>query len=77
VLYESPYRVQKLLAELVEIMPDRLVVLARELTKRFEEFLRGTPAELAKLFETRSPRGEFVVLIHGAEGLAEGESNVA
>src|SRR3954466_71023 len=39
VLYESPYRIEKLLAELAEIMPDRQVVLARELTKKFEEFL--------------------------------------
>src|SRR5436190_1559016 len=46
VLYESPYRVEKLLAELQEIWPERPVVLARELTKKFEEFLRGTPAEL-------------------------------
>lgn len=72
VLYESPYRVQKLLGELAEIMPERRVVLARELTKRFEEFLRGTSAELMKLYESRSPKGEFVVLIHGAEGVVQG-----
>ena len=46
VLYESPYRVEKLLGELKDIMPERRIVLARELTKKFEEFLRGTPAEL-------------------------------
>src|SRR5947207_7097854 len=46
VLYESPYRIGKLLGELQEIFPDRQVVLARELTKKFEEFLRGTPGEL-------------------------------
>src|SRR5712671_4659196 len=46
VLYESPYRIEKLLAELNEVFPDRQVVLARELTKKFEEFLRGTPAAL-------------------------------
>ena len=43
-LYESPYRVEKLLAELRELYPSHRVVLARELTKKFEEFLRGTPA---------------------------------
>src|SRR5687768_5894569 len=42
VLYESPYRIQKLLTELAEIFPDRRIVLARELTKKFEEFLGGT-----------------------------------
>lgn len=65
--YESPFRIQKLLAELSEIMPGRRVVLARELTKKFEEFLRGTPAELAAHFNNRQPRGEFVVLVSDPE----------
>src|SRR5208283_635950 len=43
VLYESPYRIERLLGELQEVMPEREVVLARELTKKFEEFLRGQP----------------------------------
>lgn len=63
VLYESPYRVEKLLGELNEVFPERQVVLARELTKKFEEFLRGTPAELLSLAHNRSLKGEFVVLI--------------
>ena len=63
VLYESPYRVEKLLGELNEVFPNRLVVLARELTKKFEEFLRGTPAELLEMARNRSLKGEFVVLI--------------
>ncbi|MGH7990754.1 MAG: 16S rRNA (cytidine(1402)-2'-O)-methyltransferase, partial [Limisphaerales bacterium] len=46
ILYESPYRIEKLLGELNEIFSERDVVLARELTKKFEEFLRGKPAEL-------------------------------
>src|SRR6185436_1204666 len=46
VLYESPYRIEKLLGELSELLPERTVVLAREVTKKFEEFLRGKPAEL-------------------------------
>jgi 16S rRNA (cytidine1402-2'-O)-methyltransferase len=66
VLYESPYRVEKLLAELAEVFPERQVVLARELTKKFEEFLRGTPAELLAATKTRSLKGEFVVFISGA-----------
>src|SRR5688572_32334305 len=66
VLYESPYRVEKLLAELAEVFPERQVVLARELTKKFEEFLRGTPSELLTTTKTRSLKGEFVVLISGA-----------
>jgi 16S rRNA (cytidine1402-2'-O)-methyltransferase len=63
VLYESPYRIGKLLGELSEILPERRVVLARELSKKFEEFLRGTPAELLALTSKRALKGEFVVLI--------------
>jgi 16S rRNA (cytidine1402-2'-O)-methyltransferase len=67
VLYESPYRVEKLLQELVDIFPDRRTVLARELTKKFEEFLRGTPAELLAIAQKRSLKGEFVVLVAAKE----------
>ena len=66
VLYESPYRIGKLLGELNEVFPEREIVLARELTKKFEEFLRGKPAELIELTEKRSLKGEFVVLIGSA-----------
>jgi 16S rRNA (cytidine1402-2'-O)-methyltransferase len=66
VLYESPYRVEKLLGELNEVFPDRQVVVARELTKKFEEFLRGTPAELLEMTHKRSLKGEFVVMIQSA-----------
>ena len=63
VFYESPYRVEKLLGELNEVFPERTVVLARELTKKFEEFLRGQPAELLATARQRSLKGEFVVLV--------------
>jgi 16S rRNA (cytidine1402-2'-O)-methyltransferase len=66
-LYESPYRVAKLLGELQEVFPDRQVVLARELTKKFEEYLRGTPTELLALIQKRSLKGEFVVLVAGKD----------
>jgi 16S rRNA (cytidine1402-2'-O)-methyltransferase len=67
VLYESPYRIEKLLAELNEVFDERQVVLARELTKRFEEFIRGRAAELLAVAKQRSLKGEFVVLVRGAE----------
>ena len=63
VFYESPYRLEKLLGELNEIFPGREVVLARELTKKFEEFLRGKPADLLEIARKRSLKGEFVVLV--------------
>ena len=65
VLYESPYRVEKLMGELKEVYPGRTVVLARELTKKFEEFLKGTPEELEELVWKRRLKGEFVVLVTG------------
>ncbi len=68
VLYESPYRVEKLLGELNEVFADRQVVLARELTKRFEEHLRGTPAELLGVLKQRSLKGEVVVMVAGEPG---------
>jgi len=63
VFYESPYRIAKLLGELGEVFPDRQVVLARELTKKFEEFLRGKPVELLEMAKHRALKGEFVVLV--------------
>jgi 16S rRNA (cytidine1402-2'-O)-methyltransferase len=63
VFYESPYRIVKLLGELNEIFPQREVVLARELTKKFEEFLRGKPGQLVEIAAKRSLKGEFVVLV--------------
>lgn len=66
VFYESPYRIEKLLVELNDIYPGRQVVLARELTKKFEQFLRGTPAELLEVLQQRALKGEFVVMVAGA-----------
>lgn len=63
VFYESPFRIEKLVHELAEIVPDRPVVLAREVTKRFEEWLRGSPADLAAQLRARPRKGEFVVLV--------------
>jgi 16S rRNA (cytidine1402-2'-O)-methyltransferase len=63
VFYESPYRVEKLLGELNEVFSERDVVLARELTKKFEEYVRGKPAALLEITRQRSLKGEFVVMV--------------
>jgi 16S rRNA (cytidine1402-2'-O)-methyltransferase len=55
------------LRELGEVLPERQVVLARELTKKFEEFLRGKPADLLEVLEKRSLKGEFVVLVDNTQ----------
>lgn len=62
-IYESPFRVVKLLEELAELYPAREVVLARELTKKYEEVRRGLPAQLAAELRQRAVKGEFVVLV--------------
>jgi 16S rRNA (cytidine1402-2'-O)-methyltransferase len=63
VLYESPYRITRLVDELVVALPDREVVLAREITKRFEEWIRGRPAEIQGQLALRPRKGEFVVMV--------------
>lgn len=63
ILYESTYRIEKLLNELNEYMPDRFVVVCRELTKKFEEVWRGTPQDLLEDFKDKITKGEFVVII--------------
>lgn len=63
VLYESPHRLVKLLAELDARYPEAQVTVARELTKKFEEFKVGTPAELTAYYEAHPPKGEIVVVV--------------
>ena len=67
VFYESPYRVIKMLEELADIFPERQVVLAREITKKFEEFLRGNARDLLTQLQQRSIKGEFVVMVSPIE----------
>ena len=62
-LYESPHRNLKLLGEQANIWPECSVVVSRELTKKFEEFQRGSPSEILAHMEKSKPRGEFVVLV--------------
>jgi len=68
VLYESPHRVRKLLADIAALDPGRRVCVGREMTKLHEEFIHGTAAEaLASLGTGEEPRGEFAVLVAGKE----------
>lgn len=66
VFYESPFRVKQLMENLVKVFgEDRKVVLAREVTKRYEEFIRGTAEEVYQWTNQNEMRGEFVVIIEG------------
>jgi 16S rRNA (cytidine1402-2'-O)-methyltransferase len=69
VFYESTHRIKKALEALARAVPDRTVVLCRELTKLYEEVLEGTAQELLDIFEEypEKQKGEFVVLVEGAQ----------
>lgn len=64
IFYESPYRVLKVLAEMKEVLGNVSVVVSRELTKIYEEFVRGTPETVLAHFSKKTPRGEFVIMVN-------------
>ncbi|EHS87219.1 hypothetical protein PS3_13434 [Limosilactobacillus gastricus PS3] len=69
IFYEAPHRLAKTLQNMVTVIgPERPVVLARELTKRYEEFIRGSLAEVLAWAQTDQVRGEFVILLAGHPG---------
>lgn len=68
VLYESPFRVVKTLTQLTEHFgEDRYVSVSREITKMYEETIRGSLAEVIAHFTQHEPRGEFVIIVSGKE----------
>jgi 16S rRNA (cytidine1402-2'-O)-methyltransferase len=66
IFFESPYRLTKTLAACMDIMPDRQLCVARELTKKFEEFRRGAASELLAHYQAHPPKGEIVLVISGS-----------
>lgn len=75
IFYESPFRVVKALGEMAEVFGEqRRVSVSRELSKKFEETVRGTLAEVKAHFESHAPKGEFVMVVEGVsvrKGAAE------
>ena len=63
ILYESTYRIKKLVDELAEYLPDRYIVVCRELTKKFEETWRGYPNEIKEVIDEKISKGEFVIVV--------------
>jgi 16S rRNA (cytidine1402-2'-O)-methyltransferase len=66
IFFESPYRLTKTLAACIDIIPERQLCVARELTKKFEEFRRGTAGELLAHYQAHPPKGEIVLVISGS-----------
>lgn len=73
VFFESPHRMQKTLAIMASALGPRSLVVAREITKVHEEFLRGTPATLLEHFAKSPPRGELTVVVAGSDWRAPDE----
>ncbi len=63
ILYESPHRIEKLLADILEIYGDTELVIAREVTKKFEETRREKVSLSIEHFKSHKPKGEFIVII--------------
>ncbi|MBI5787784.1 MAG: 16S rRNA (cytidine(1402)-2'-O)-methyltransferase [Candidatus Schekmanbacteria bacterium] len=67
VVFESPYRIIACLEDMAEILGEREIVIGREVTKQFEEFLRGTPSELLSMMKGKNPKGEFALIIRAED----------
>ena len=66
IFFESPYRLTKTLTAAIDLLQGRQLCVARELTKKFEEFRRGTATDLLAHYQAHPPKGEIVLLIQGA-----------
>ena len=67
IFYEAPHKLTYTLKDMLDVLGDREIVLARELTKKFEEFYRTTISEALTHYEATPPKGEFVLIIKGAD----------
>ena len=77
IFYESPYRVVKCLEQIAETFGiERRVAVVREITKKFEETVRGTVAEVISHFKAHEPKGEFVIVVAGYDPKAERNADV-
>lgn len=66
VFFESPHRLLQFLRDLQEVLGNRTITIARELTKKFEEIARGSVADLLAQFEKRSIKGEITIVVEGS-----------
>ncbi len=65
ILYESPHRIEKTTADIFEVMGDRQICIAREITKKFEQFIRGSVSEVLEVLSQKKLKGEIVIVIEG------------
>jgi 16S rRNA (cytidine1402-2'-O)-methyltransferase len=67
IFYESPYRLLKTLKAMIEVWGDRKASVSRELTKKFEETVRGTLHEISDYFQAKKVLGEYVIVVEGSK----------
>ena len=67
IFYEAPHKLKTTLADLLLHLGDRKIALCRELTKVYEEVLRGSVSDMIQYYEEKSPKGEYVIVVEGAE----------
>ncbi|MFC0190357.1 16S rRNA (cytidine(1402)-2'-O)-methyltransferase [Fictibacillus aquaticus] len=67
IFYEAPHRIKETLSAMIDVLGDRKGVTVRELSKRYEEFCRGTLSELLAHFEQNEVRGEFCLVVEGGD----------
>jgi 16S rRNA (cytidine1402-2'-O)-methyltransferase len=68
VIYESPFRIVKTVEDVGEYLGERRIAIVRELTKKFEETIRGTVSEVLEQLKKKTPRGEYVLVVEGSRG---------
>lgn len=67
VFYEAPHRIKETLKDIYKVCGDRKIAVCRELTKKYEEFIRGSISEVLEIFSSKEIRGEFVILMEGLD----------
>ena len=77
ILYETPHRLVKTLEAMVQVIPDRKMSISREITKKYEETRMGTVQEHLDGYSENPPKGEFVLVIEGGDGLPAGCQDLA
>ncbi|UFU01507.1 16S rRNA (cytidine(1402)-2'-O)-methyltransferase (plasmid) [Radiobacillus kanasensis] len=73
IFYESPYRIEETIEAIVEVLGERQICLARELTKKFEEYARGTGQEILDWLKEQTVRGEFCIVVEGNQSESKEE----
>ena len=76
IFYEAPHKLKQTLKDLLEALGDRRISLCRELTKVHEEVIRGTISEMIALYESKEPRGEYVLVVEGASAPPQAEETL-